>query len=347
MKYLNSSIGYTYAPFNRKYIFPNESYQPFQAMLMTGTYLTNLKQIFGSNNNSQYVNSIRIYPFNPESFFGSVGSAQSTLSIGDTTISATTDYPWTVKPAVSPKPYLELCEITFPRYYNNFLDKAPYTKAKLYIPSFNFIDLPVDLILLDTYHESPQFKVLVSCDFDTGDGMIFIGCYNSSGELFIASQVKAQFGFDIPLGTDNNQELKRNQILNGISILGSAITTAIGVASGNALAVGGGVALATNSIKNYLQSDIKSLSTSAQSSGLMSLVTANTCFLYVERPRIADTTNYASLYGKPLMESRTLSSLSGMTIVDDIHLEDMSTNLSPLKDEVEEIENQLKSGVIL
>ena len=53
--------------------------------------------------------------------------------------------------------------------------------------------------------------------------------------------------------------------------------------------------------------------------------------------------DYFHLKGRPLYQVKTLSSLSGFTQIDDIHLE----NIKAFQDEKDELYNLLKSGIIL
>ena len=67
-------------------------------------------------------------------------------------------------------------------------------------------------------------------------------------------------------------------------------------------------------------------------------------YLIITRPVVNQPLNYNKLYGRPLYETRTLSNLTGFTVVDSVHLENIAGATAI---ELKTIEAALNGGVIL
>ena len=67
-------------------------------------------------------------------------------------------------------------------------------------------------------------------------------------------------------------------------------------------------------------------------------------YLIITRPVVNQPLNYNKLYGRPLYETRTLSDLTGFTVVDSVHLENIAGATAI---ELKTIEAALNGGVIL
>lgn len=225
----------------------------------------------------------------------------------------------------------------------SFLDLAPYSTLQLWVPYIGFIDLPINEIV------NIRINVMYAIDFTSGIATVYLE--DGRNSHVIASQ-SGQIGVDIPFGTTNEQEIKRNVINTAIS---TAISLAvIGGSAGVGTPLVAGKETLTNiaiakTTSNAVLSVANNLQVSYHRGGSAGSQVAFTSpykpYLIQTRQKMVDVDNvYAHIYGKPLYRTEVLSTISGFTVVDDIHLENLPTATS---DEMDEIETLLKSGVHL
>lgn len=221
------------------------------------------------------------------------------------------------------------------RFFNNFLDYAPYTQYTLFVPYFEKIVLdPVAIYghSVDGY---------ISIDFTKGKMRLYIYLDDA---ILLDSKV-TQLGIEISLGKTNAEEINRSNVLQSISLMGSLIGLAVGVATENPMAITGGVALATKSVTTAMANNVSRLTSYTGGSGDRTELSIDKRIrLIIERPQNV-TIPDASLKGKPLMTNVALSGLSGYTEIGDIHFNPSGENI--FNDEINEIIDLLKSGVIL
>lgn len=209
-----------------------------------------------------------------------------------------------------------------------FTDLEPYASVQCYIPYMNFIDLPISEIA------NKLLVVRYAIDFTTGFATVNFEVNSGSHRYLIASK-SSQIGIDIPYGKTNVSEI----IKNAISTVAS---DTIGlIASGGASVGSAGkdaVSLVNQSVVKYQRG--------GNISTMISTIMPLRPYIIITKPKLVpvDETVYAHTYGKPLYETRVLSTMRGFTIVDDIHLENFPTATSG---ELDEIERLLKSGVHL
>lgn len=170
--------------------------------------------------------------------------------------------------------------------YGDFRDTNPnYTKYKILIPGSGLFELPSILMSL-------PLDIQLYMDVITGKSTWFL-LYNAS------NQVLARFEGNVCA------DIQISQVNRDLASAIGHTAGAVGMAlSGNAIgATMGGV----NAIGNILQGVP---STNGNASSLMELASINAVVLYAERYRSKD--NYSPITrGKPLMENKTLSTLSG------------------------------------
>lgn len=147
--------------------------------------------------------------------------------------------------------------VTLGQYYvqpkfKNFADYKGYTQIKLYLPQMGFVDVDVN----ECMGKWLQFRLAI--DFHTGKGLYIIGV--SDGPMYpsqhsypvlgdeeglrIISTFECTIGIEIPLGSSNIGDIKRNVALGTVKTLAG-----VGVAS----YVGGLEAATTTSstVKTY------------------------------------------------------------------------------------------------
>lgn len=213
-------------------------------------------------------------------------------------------------------------EITINKYYDGYLDFSPYTKIDIYLPYIGIHPLDVDDVM------GKVIKVVYHVDILTGACIAYIKCGGSVLYSFIG-----QCSTQIPINAQNFS----NAISGVISIAGSIGAM---VATGGAAApmVAGAAGTAANTFK-------PSIEKSGSLSGTAGLMGIQKPYLIITTPRQALPEAQSAFTGYPSFITYKLEKLagSGYTEIEKIHLE----NLPFTDSEIEELENILKTGVIL
>lgn len=205
-------------------------------------------------------------------------------------------------------------------YWGAYLDYDPYTKAEIYLPYCGTHPLAVDDIMGKTV------KVVYHVDILSGACCAYIKCGDSVLYSFIG-----QCASSIPITGDN-----WTNVINGaLNIAGSVGTM---VATGGASAPIAAGAIATTAI-NQMKPNVEK---SGSMSGTGGMLAIQTPYLILTRPRQALPHKQNEFVGYPSFITEDLSTLSGYTEIESIHIE----NVWATKDELNEIETLLKSGVI-
>ena len=121
---------------------------------------------------------------------------------------------------------------------------------------------------------------------------------------------------------------------------------AVGLFSGNPIAISGGVISAGKSITSFINNNNTNYNTASgnYSTANGGLFGKSTPHIRITRSKPNNYNNdYFKLYGRPLNKVVKLSTLSGFTQIDDIHLE----NIKAFQNEKDELYDLLKSGIIL
>lgn len=206
-------------------------------------------------------------------------------------------------------------------FWGAYLDYDPYTKAEIYLPYIGTHPISVDDIMGKSVH------VVYHVDILSGACTAFVKCGGSVLYEFIG-----QCSSSIPI-TGNDW----TNVINGVLSVSAAIGTM--VATGGATAPMAATAIASTAV-NSMKSNVEK---SGSMSGTGGMLAVQTPYLILTRPRQAMPARQNKFTGYPSFITSTLSSLSGYTVVEEIQLE----NISGTEQELSEIENLLKSGVIL
>ena len=202
-------------------------------------------------------------------------------------------------------------------YFGNALDYSPYTKIQLFIPFYGYVALNPDEC------QNGTIGVTYQVDNITGSGVAYV---TVNGNVMQTHNVN-MFS-QIPLS-----QIKHNTLLN-------SITSISGLAG----------SIATGNVAGVAENSVGAVSASKQQfergGGLSMNVGQLSMFepyLIIQRPIVSLPSGYASRNGYPCNITYTLGELSGMTVVEDFHAE----NISCTKNEREEIVNLFKQGVII
>lgn len=205
-------------------------------------------------------------------------------------------------------------------YWGAYLDYDPYTKAELYLPYCGIHPISVDDIMGKAVHVAYHVDIL------SGACCAYVKCGSSVLYTFIG-----QCSSSIPITGDN-----WTNVINGV------ISAAVSV--GSMVATGG--ASAPTAIPSLATTAVNSMKPSIEKSGAMGgtggMLAIQTPYLILTRPNQAVPSYQNKFTGYPSFITEDLSALSGYTEIEYVHLE----NISATENELSEIENLLKGGVI-
>lgn len=279
--------------------------------------------------NSDYIANVNFFPIDVSKFIDS-SITQNSVVIGKK-LSPTTN---SVKQIVQWKNYVELFTITINRIFNNFLDFAPYTRVKIYVPYFEFVEIPLE------YAYSGVLTGYVAVDFSSGKSTLYI----MQGNILVTSKT-AQLSISVPIGKTNAEEQNRNKVLHSIMAGVSGGIIGLGVGAGNPLITGAGVSKVGNIITNALNDNLIRLTSYTGSDGNASALAVDKNLRIIrEYPQNIQYPN-PLLVGKPCRKTLLLNTLTGFTKVGEIHFDPKNEII--YQDEIDEIVSLLKTGVII
>lgn len=208
---------------------------------------------------------------------------------------------------------------------NTFLDYAPYSKFSIYLPYIGVKDVDANDFVGHT------IGVIYHGDTVTGGVTAYI---TKDGSVMY--QYSGCCALNIPLSSDN----WGNTISGAVQIATSLVAAGVsGGAAGVAMAAAKGAAsVAAN--PSLLSPQVSHSGAVSGGAGCMGVQYP---FVIREAVRFHSTSGFNKFSGYPSYYNRSLGKVSGFTTVLDVHLE----NVPATNGEIAEIENLLKSGVIL
>lgn len=216
--------------------------------------------------------------------------------------------------------------ISFPPLCGDtFLDYAPYSKFSIYLPYIGVKDVDANDFVGHT------IGVVYHGDTVTGGVTAYI---TKDGSVMY--QYSGCCALNIPLSADN----WGNTISGAVQIATSLVA---GAASGGAAGVGIAAAKGAASVAANPSLLSPQVSHSGAVSGGAGCMAVQYPFVIREAVRFHSTAGFNKFSGYPAYYKRLLGDVSGFTTVLDVHLE----NVPATNGEIAEIENLLKSGVIL
>ena len=216
--------------------------------------------------------------------------------------------------------------ISFPPLCGDtFLDYAPYSKFSIYLPYIGVKDVDANDFVGHT------IGVIYHGDTVTGGVTAYI---TKDGSVMY--QYSGCCALNIPLSADN----WGNTISGAVQIATSLVA---GAALGGAAGVGISAAKGAASVAANPSLLSPQVSHSGAVSGGAGCMAVQYPFVIREAVRFHSTAGFNRFSGYPSYYNRSLCDVSGFTTVLDVHLE----NVPATNGEIAEIENLLKSGVIL
>lgn len=226
---------------------------------------------------------------------------------------------------------VDMGSLTIPPYWGNFLDYNPHTKVEVYIPYSGFQKLDTDIVMNSTINL--RYRI----DYLSGESVAIIlvdkGEENLQAPIY---EFPVNIFSEIPL-TSKSSDIYRN----ALQLIGASAIAGVGAAAGGvtaAFALANAAASATTVVNS--KETVQKVGGTGGSIGFMGVQTP---YLIINRPEQSVPDDYNKFYGYPCNMWETLGNLEGYTVVERIHLE----NIIATSEELDLIEKELKSGVIL
>ena len=280
---------------------------------------TVVKELFGQT--AEAIVSIMIFPFDVKSHDASgVSSSLDDIYLGKNQLGTCKGY--TIKRnynLVFDCGYADLRSLSF----GDFRDFEPFTTYQIYLPYIGFANLPAD--------ECSEINVGLkyAVDLLTGTCEAVVYDYDDSNKRIIYT-AKGQMGIQCPITSSNAQEIIRNGILTTSNAMKNVLSGESPVTS----FLDAGMSMALNPYRMMGE---------MPGTGI-GMWMPSKAHLIVNQSVDCNFNDIAHYRGYVCGLDKTLSTLSGYTEVETIHLENMDPATST---EVGEIEQLLKSGVIL
>lgn len=206
-------------------------------------------------------------------------------------------------------------------FWGAYLDYDPFTKAEIYLPYIGTHPIATDDIMNKSVH------IVYHVDILSGACAAYVKCGNSVLYTFIG-----QCSSSIPI-TGNDW----TNVINGVLSIAGAVGSMVATGGASAPIAAGEIAsAAVNSFK-------PSVEKSGSLSGTGGMLSVQTPYLILTRPRQALPANQNKFSGYPSFITKKLGDCAGYTEIDSIHLE----GIPATEQELSEIESLLKGGVIL
>lgn len=248
-------------------------------------------------------------------------------------------------------PLLDIGTAQIPRYFNNFMDYAPYTKIELYLPYIGFVTLDNDLVVGNT------ISIKYAVDLYTGKCTAFVLTGTGSNETVIMTR-DGNIGMQIQVAGGTGADISRSMLRMGVGAAAGAVSLGVGaVGAGAGEATGGtvgSIAGTVSSAAGYMGSTTINAITAAQvnvhkngsTDANNGFYAPQNAYLIYTRPTVARPSSYDATIGRPSGKTKQLQQLTGFTVVEAVHVEG-SGFATATGDELTEIERLLKTGVIL
>lgn len=321
-------------PFMTRYAMTYDQVKSLLYDLNDNSLLSMLSQLYSDHIDN--IISLYFFPFDVvNKMFPNTGTIPA-IEVSTATLPHATGYRIDDRVPYQVGAPLSLGQVGITPFYNNFLDYAPYTKIEIFLPFIGFETLDTDMIMGKT------IKLRYVVDLYTGKCTAYIIMIENSVETVIMTR-DGQCGVPIQVAGGSGAELARNMLRAGANILTSLPSTGAAIATGNMRIASAAVAESTVGTMDAARTTIHK---GGQQSALTSGYAPLQAYLIYTRPVVNEPTSYAHTYGRPCGKTLTLSTLTGYTQVDRVHVGGTGFEKATT-DELNEIERLLKTGVIL
>lgn len=241
---------------------------------------------------------------------------------------------------------LNFGSVKYRRFFNNFLDYAPYTQAKLYLPYCNEIELDTQIFAGHTV--GVQYII----DWITGNCTAVVSC-ESAPVYYVHGQMGVTVGIS---GEDKSDYV--NQGLSAISRVTGGATTAIsgvsqtaaGTSGGNVGAIAGGIGGIVSGGLGVAQGVFDFMNphtpieTNGTSTSVINFYKPQRAYMVLKQSERYPVNGYENTIGNACEYGAVLGNISGWTVCSNVK------NIAPngaTEKEIAMIKSLLESGVYL
>lgn len=292
------------------------------------------REVYKNDTIKSFIKSIVMYPF-PINFL--FDNTKDKIKIGSNEIVLTDTFRW---PMRTPD-RIVIADFIIERKYNDYRDYSPFSKYEFYIPYCGETELSGESFLGD------RIKIFYLVNYEDCTSTAYI--YNVTKNKILFSS-NATLGVKISLSSTNATEIKNQKtslaLNSALGVIGGAISIGAGMYTGNAYATATGVLSVTSAIGNAIvkSNELYDLGKIGVSSGVDGLSQHQKIHIKITRMEALNDEKIHKYYGKPLYKYRKLKDLQGVTILNNVRLENFG---SATKQEVELIKRLLETGIIL
>lgn len=292
--------------------------QAMAGELWSSDFVDSMKKLY--NDPMEAVISFGVLPVQPNT-----ADATTPLVVGNYTFTSAS-----ARPVTSNFVTVDCGEVTLPKQYDGFQDYEPYTKIQIYLPFIgNQTVTPSDVV-------GKPAHLYYRIDVLTGACLAWLSVENR-----VLYQWTGNCFTEIPLSKNSKSQIY-SQIIHGI--VNTITRTATGgVAGGAAGAALGGVSGIISTITDVATSKHSDVMRTGALNPASSTLGVRTPYFIISYPTMVTPEGYASAKGIPVNAGGTIGEFSGYTVVDSVHIE----NISATENELREIESLLTGGVIL
>ena len=306
-------------------------------------------QLNGQNSNlASFINSMVAFPFEIPN-----DGTNHKIYVGDSVLPYKD--PWNPEITgnrVAPYPlypfsaYTVVADFTIARPYGDWRDYAPYSHYEVFIPFYGWYEIDASQILDSAYlSQSDRLLIYYAINYDDGSATVYLYNYTRKRVIFSSACV---VGVKLPFSSSNLQQVQNQREALGLNTAIGVLTGVLALASGNPVAMAGGILSVGKSLTSAITGSKALFATARQSFGsgtgaLFGTLEVKVRKTYMLPSNPPNNNDYAHTYGKPLMSTYTLKDLSGFTICGAVHVEGIKCLLA----EQNEIHDILTSGVIL
>lgn len=218
--------------------------------------------------------------------------------------------------------------VSINKQVGSFLDYDA-TKISLFLPYIGFRELAATDVM------GASISVEYNIDILNGSCAAFV-VHSSRGVIYAYN---GSCITNVPLTAANYS----GAIQNAVSTVASGVGVLAGMATGAAPVTMASAASMLTAGANTIMSTKPNIQRSGNLGGSAGMLTAKRPFVIIERPNYSVPDYYQNFEGRMCNKTAKLGSLSGFTMVDAVHLDNVGATTS----EITEIEAMLKAGVIL
>ena len=320
---------------------PAEMYAFTQALLGTDTWLNSGGLLEISNdlaklvlNPLQYIQSCKFFPFKPTTNVFRHTQLTS-IPFGWWTITANCYTAF----AGTNQTVTKSIDISIPKHpqagtYGKYLNYSPFSEYSLILPVVGKIDLPSRVGMMD------KIQVVMNIDIPSGQAIYRVYSDSTTPALnFLEMNFAADVAVDIPIA-----QITRDVISATKGAISTAAEAASAIGISTLVEPGKAIAAAANSINSAIDttiSAVKPIPAFMGSAGCIGQYKA--IYPAVENNYRTTAVPNNTHFGSPLCDTRTLSTLSGMTVCASPHLDIPTAS----KQDVDYIESVMATGIRL